>query len=68
LQYANDAVAAGALLAGGAFNPPAEGGLLLFSSTREKVEDFAKKVTTKQKYRIHGFYYVLSESDPFDIS
>ena len=44
LQHARLATEAGALLAGGAFNPPSEGGLLIFKGNRAFVENFAMKV------------------------
>lgn len=44
LKHARSAVESNALVLGGAFNPPSEGGLLVFNSTRDFVENFAKQV------------------------
>jgi len=64
LEHANKAVAAGHLLAGGAFMPDCEGGLLVFDADRATVEEFAKNdpyVTSKlvTKYEIKEWFVVV---------
>ena len=66
LAYANEHVATGLMVAGGALNPPSRGGMLTFRGTREAVDAFAKgdpyfKAGLITDYSIDEWTVVLGE-------